>query len=106
MIDSPSAMAAVPSARTPAATTPARFNGRKRHLVVDARDLPLFVMVSDGHPVDLHDIRAVIRESFAVASRFRDDFFDCLTARGDTLFEMTDALLCVDGPVTTPVDPR
>lgn len=44
------------------------------------------------------------REAFAVASHFRDDFFDCLTARGDTLFELTDALLCADGPVTTPVD--
>lgn len=44
------------------------------------------------------------REPFAVASRFRDDFFDCLTVRGDTLFELTDALLCTDGSVTTPVD--
>lgn len=48
-----------------------------------------------------HDIRW---EAFAVASHFRDDFFDCLTARRDTLFELTDALLCTDGPVTTPVD--
>ncbi|MEU0427686.1 NF041680 family putative transposase [Streptomyces canus] len=48
-----------------------------------------------------HDVR---REAFAAASHFRDDFFDCLTARGDTLFELTDALLCADGPVTTPVD--
>lgn len=37
-----------------------------------------------------HDVR---REAFAVASHFRDDFFDCLTVRGDTLFELTDALL-------------
>jgi len=43
-------------------------------------------------------------EAFAEASRFRDDFFDCLTARGDELFELADALLCVDGPVTSPVD--
>ncbi len=48
-----------------------------------------------------HDVR---REAFAVASHFRDDSFDCLTARGDTLFELTDALLRADGPVTTPVD--
>ncbi|GAA2356775.1 hypothetical protein GCM10010246_52650 [Streptomyces cuspidosporus] len=47
---------------------------------------------------------AIQREPFAVASRFRDDFFDCLTVRGNTLFELTDALLCADGPVTTPVD--
>lgn len=44
------------------------------------------------------------REAFAVASRFRDDLFDCLTVRGDELFELTDALLCADGPVTAPVD--
>ncbi|GGS39805.1 hypothetical protein GCM10010270_06660 [Streptomyces violaceus] len=30
--------------------------------------------------------------------------FDCLTARGDELFDLADALLCADGPVTTPVD--
>ncbi|GAA2518831.1 hypothetical protein GCM10010393_59730 [Streptomyces gobitricini] len=47
---------------------------------------------------------AGVGKAFAEASRFRDDFFDCLTARGDTLFELTDALLCADGPVTTPVD--
>ncbi|WUI78755.1 transposase [Streptomyces sp. NBC_00400] len=39
-----------------------------------------------------------------MASRFRGDFFDCLTTRGDTLFELTDALLCADGPVKAPVD--
>ncbi len=39
-----------------------------------------------------------------MASHFRDDFFDCLTVRGDALFEVTDALLCKDGPVTAPVD--
>lgn len=35
-------------------------------------------------------------EAFVQASRFRDDLFDCLTARGDELFELTDALLCAD----------
>ncbi|OLO25752.1 transposase [Streptomyces sp. MNU77] len=44
------------------------------------------------------------RGPFAVASHFRDDFFDCLTVRGDALFELTDALLCKDGAVTAPVD--
>ncbi|MFD8570091.1 NF041680 family putative transposase [Streptomyces sp. NPDC059639] len=48
-----------------------------------------------------HDVRW---EAFEVASHFRDDFFDCLPVRGDTLFELTDALLCADGPVKTPVD--
>jgi hypothetical protein len=48
-----------------------------------------------------HDVP---QEAFAVVSRFRDDFFDCLSTRGDTLFELTDALLCADGPVRAPVD--
>ncbi|WP_282566186.1 NF041680 family putative transposase [Streptomyces ortus] len=43
-------------------------------------------------------------EPFLVASRYRDDLFACLTARGDELFDLTDALLCADGPVRTPVD--
>ena len=43
-------------------------------------------------------------EAFAKASRFREDLFDCLTARGDELFDLADALLCADGPVTSPVD--
>lgn len=47
---------------------------------------------------------AVRREASAEASRFRDDLFDCLTARGDELFELVDALLCADGPVRAPVD--
>jgi DDE superfamily endonuclease len=32
---------------------------------------------------------------------FRDVFYDCLTLRADALFELTDAVLCSDGPVTT-----
>ncbi|QYX75151.1 hypothetical protein K1J60_00260 [Streptomyces akebiae] len=43
-------------------------------------------------------------EAFAQASRFREDLFDCLTARGDELFDLVGALLCADGPVTSPVD--
>lgn len=48
--------------------------------------------------------RDVQREPFAEASHFREDFYGCLTARRDELFELTDALLCADGPVTSPVD--
>ena len=47
---------------------------------------------------------AVRREAFAEASRFRGEFYECLTARRDELFELTDAVLCVDGPVTSPVE--
>lgn len=43
-------------------------------------------------------------DAFAVALRFRGDFFGCLSARRDGLFELADALLRADGPVTAPVD--
>jgi hypothetical protein len=36
-----------------------------------------------------------------VLSGFRTDFYRCLTARADALFELTDAVLCTDGPVKT-----
>jgi hypothetical protein len=39
--------------------------------------------------------------SLAGLSRFRLRFRACLTARGDELFELTDAVLCADGPVQT-----
>lgn len=32
---------------------------------------------------------------------FRCVFYDCLSLRADALFELTDAVLCADGPVTT-----
>jgi hypothetical protein len=34
-------------------------------------------------------------------STFRRGFYECLTSRSDALFELTDALLCTDGPVKT-----
>ncbi|MDQ0753949.1 hypothetical protein QF034_008180 [Streptomyces africanus] len=43
-------------------------------------------------------------EAFATLSRFRGDFYDCLNGRADALLELTDALLCTDGPVRTLVD--
>jgi hypothetical protein len=43
-------------------------------------------------------------EGAAVASLgdlglFRREFYECLSARADVLFELTDALLCTEGPV-------
>ncbi|WUP53048.1 transposase [Micromonospora globbae] len=35
---------------------------------------------------------------------FRRDFYRCLPRRADALFELTDALLCSGGPVTSLVD--
>ncbi|MFF7358578.1 NF041680 family putative transposase [Streptomyces filipinensis] len=47
---------------------------------------------------------AVRREAFAEASRFRGEFYECLTARRDALSEWVDAVLCADGAVKSPVD--
>lgn len=46
----------------------------------------------------------VLRDAFAEVSHFRSELYACLTARGDTLFELCDALLCTDGPVRMLVD--
>ena len=40
-------------------------------------------------------------EGLGVLSRFRLDLHGCLTARGNELFELADAVLCADGPVKT-----
>ncbi|WP_323188038.1 NF041680 family putative transposase [Streptomyces sp. NBC_01264] len=45
-----------------------------------------------------HDVQ---REPFGVLSRFRTELYASMTARGDALFELTDAVLCADGPVKT-----
>lgn len=50
----------------------------------------------------LHD--AVRQEPFAELSRFRDEFYSCLTRRADALFELADAVLCTDGPVRSLVE--
>lgn len=48
-------------------------------------------------------------EALSVLSCFRQDLYDCLTTRGDSLFELTDALLvpapvCATSPVTIAVN--
>ena len=35
---------------------------------------------------------------------FREGFFSCLGSRADAQFELTDALLCAEGPVRSLVD--
>jgi hypothetical protein len=37
-------------------------------------------------------------------ARFRQEFYAALAARSDVLFELTDAVLCAEGPVTSLVD--
>ncbi|MHB6912479.1 NF041680 family putative transposase [Streptomyces sp. DB-54] len=46
----------------------------------------------------------VAGEAFAEASRFRDELYACLTARGDELFELADAVLCAPGAVHSAVE--
>ncbi|TXS54759.1 transposase, partial [Streptomyces sp. sk2.1] len=43
-------------------------------------------------------------QALDVLSRFRVEFYECLYARADALFELTDAVLCADGPVKTLVE--
>ena len=40
-------------------------------------------------------------EALGQLSSFRSAFYECLNARGDELFELTDAVLCSSGPVTS-----
>ncbi|WP_194898775.1 NF041680 family putative transposase [Catenulispora pinisilvae] len=40
-------------------------------------------------------------EAIGVLSRFRTEFFGCLDARADGLFEVVEAMLCLDGPVVS-----
>jgi hypothetical protein len=45
--------------------------------------------------------QGILRDAFTEVSCFRTDLYSCLTARGDALFELCDALLCTDGLVRT-----
>jgi hypothetical protein len=42
--------------------------------------------------------------AFGRLSAFRQEFYSCLSRRADALFELTDAVLCCDGPVRTLVE--
>ena len=39
--------------------------------------------------------------AFGELSEFRQDFYGSLRRRADALFELADAVLCTDGPVTS-----
>jgi hypothetical protein len=64
------------------------------------------VLEAPGNPPtfsrDLHPRE--LRKPQVTEFRRWHDFCSCLTRRGDTLFEITDAMLCENGPVTSPVD--
>ena len=40
-----------------------------------------------------------VRDPAAALADFRRDFYDCVARRADALFELTEAVLCADGPV-------
>jgi hypothetical protein len=50
----------------------------------------------------LHEYADV--ETLSALSRFRDRFYGCLDARADALFELADAAICAEGPVTSLVE--
>ena len=52
------------------------------------------ISVHDPHPVG----------GVGELGRFRREFYGCLTARADALFELADAVLCADGPVRSLVE--
>jgi hypothetical protein len=57
----------------------------------------------------LHDDVPAVQDAphvddVGVLRRFREDLRDCMTQRGDALFEAMDAMLCAHGPVQSPVE--
>jgi hypothetical protein len=52
--------------------------------------------------ISVHDAGVV--GALGDLSGFREEFYRCLTARADALFELTDAALCAEGPVTSLVE--
>ena len=59
------------------------------------RERPLLMSVSPASPAS---------EALNVLSGFRVEFYESLYARAEVLFELTDAMLCTDGPVKTLVE--
>ncbi len=49
--------------------------------------------------ISVHDTGAA--GGFGELSRFRQEFYHCLTGRADALFEVADAVLCTEGRVTS-----
>jgi hypothetical protein len=49
--------------------------------------------------ISVHDARAA--GELGELTAFRREFYECLHRRADALFELCDAVLCTDGPVTS-----
>jgi hypothetical protein len=52
-----------------------------------------------GCVISVHDDRKT--DALGELAGFRQEFYSCLTARADALFELCDAVLCTDGPVVS-----
>jgi hypothetical protein len=52
-----------------------------------------------GCVIGVHDDRPA--DAVGELTGFRQEFYSCLTARSDALFELCDAVLCSDGPVVS-----
>jgi hypothetical protein len=69
----------------------------------------LGVIMSPGNETTRHTTRAAVNivhdegqdGALGELRRFRELYYGCLTKRADALFELTDAVLCADGPVTS-----
>jgi hypothetical protein len=59
---------------------------------------------NDGRVGSVTDPAPDVVKAAAVLSGFRREVYACLTRRADELFELTDAVLCADGPVHALVD--
>ncbi|MGY3199948.1 hypothetical protein ACVW19_000462 [Streptomyces sp. TE5632] len=59
------------------------------------KERPLVKSLAPARPADA---------ALGVLSHFRVGFYDCLYSRADVLVELTDAVLCADGPVKTLVE--
>ncbi len=52
--------------------------------------------------ISVHDHRPA--DPVGDLDRFRRESYDCLTARAHALFDLTDAVLCADGPIRSLVE--
>jgi hypothetical protein len=65
----------------------------------------LIILLVEGRTSTIHGLSVisvhdpVTGKAFGELRRFRREFYQCLTARADAMFELADAVLCADGPV-------
>jgi hypothetical protein len=73
--------------------------GGHRAIVVSSNTLAMEAVAVVSSMAQCGGGRAEAERARRMLSRFRADLHGCLTARGDELFELADAVLCADRPV-------